>query len=53
MLEEAKLAVPDSDVVLFLVDGTEKAGLGDKWIIENLLKTDTSIIMVVNKVDKD
>ncbi|MFH0702225.1 MAG: GTPase Era [bacterium] len=52
LLDEAKLAIPDSDLILFLVDGTEKAGNGDRWIVENLLKTDIPIIMVVNKVDK-
>ena len=52
LLEEAKLAIPDADVILFLVDGTEKAGPGDKWIIENLLNTDKSVIMAVNKVDQ-
>ena len=52
LAEEAKLAVPDADVVLFMVEGTEKAGLGDKWIVDNLLKVDVPIILVVNKVDK-
>src|SRR3989339_1101497 len=51
LLEEAKLAVPDADVVLFLVDGSDTAGPGDRWIVENILKFDAHIIMVVNKVD--
>lgn len=52
LLDEAKLAIPDADVILFLVDGTEVAGVGDKWIVENLLKTEIPIVMVVNKVDQ-
>lgn len=52
LLEEAKIAVPDSDVVLFLVDGREKAGTGDKWIAENLLNIDKPIIIAFNKIDK-
>lgn len=52
LVEEAKLAVPDADIVLFLADGTEKAGQGDKWIVNNLLEADTKIIMVINKVDQ-
>ena len=32
LLDEAKVAVPDADLVLFLVDGSEPAGKGDKWI---------------------
>ena len=53
LMDEAKLAVPDADLILFLVDGTEPAGKGDKWIVENLLKdTKIPIILVMNKVDK-
>lgn len=52
LLDEAKLAIPDADLILFLVDGTEAAGLGDRWIAENLLQIETPVIMVINKVDQ-
>ena len=53
LMDEAKFAIPDADLILFLVDGSEPAGKGDKWIAENLLKqTKTPIILVMNKVDK-
>lgn len=53
LMDEAKFAVPDADLILFLVDGSEPAGKGDKWIVENLLKDNkTPIILVMNKVDK-
>mgnify|MGYP002626361966 CR=1 FL=1 len=52
LLDEAKVAVPDADLILFLVDGSESAGKGDKWIAQNLLQTDIPIIIVMNKVDK-
>lgn len=53
LMDEAKFALPDADLILFLVDGSEPAGKGDKWIVENLLKlTKTQIILVINKVDK-
>ena len=53
LLDEAKVAVPDADLVLFLVDGTEPAGKGDKWIVENILKkTNIPVILVMNKLDK-
>lgn len=51
LLDEAKLAIPESDLILFIVDGTEVAGHGDKWIAENILKTDIPIIIAINKVD--
>lgn len=52
LLDEAKIAVPDADVILFLVDGSDPAGKGDKWIAQNLLQTQIPIIIVMNKVDK-
>ena len=52
LLEEARLAIPDADVILFLVDGSEKAGPGDKWIVQNLLQVNKPVIMAVNKVDR-
>ncbi len=52
LLDEAKVAVPDADVILFLVDGSEAAGKGDKWIAQNLLQTNIPVIIVMNKVDK-
>lgn len=52
LLDEAKIAVPDADVILFLVDGSDPAGKGDKWICQNLLQTNIPIIVVMNKVDK-
>jgi len=53
LMDEAKFAIPDTDLILFLADGSEPAGKGDKWIAENLLKTAKApIIIVMNKVDK-
>ena len=53
LMDEAKFAMPDADLILFLVDGSEPAGKGDKWIAENLLKNINSpIILVMNKLDK-
>lgn len=53
LLDEAKVAVPDADLILFLVDGSEPAGKGDKWIVENILKkTEIPKLIVMNKLDK-
>lgn len=52
LLDEAKISIPDADLILFLVDGSEPAGKGDKWIAQNLLQTNIPIIIVMNKVDK-
>ena len=52
LLDEAKISIPDADLILFLVDGSEPAGKGDKWIAKNLLEVNVPIIIVMNKVDK-
>lgn len=53
LLEEAKISVPDADLILFLVDGSDPAGKGDKWIVENILKeSKTPILLILNKLDK-
>lgn len=53
LLDEAKISVPDADLVLFLVDGSEPAGKGDKWIAENIMnQSKVPILLVLNKVDK-
>ena len=49
---QSKDAIEDVDLILFIVDSTQEAGSGDKWIVENyLLNTKTSIMLVLNKVD--
>ncbi len=53
LIDEVKSSVPDADVILFLVDVSEPAGAGDKWIAENILKeVKKPVIIVLNKVDK-
>ena len=53
LLDEAKVSVPDADLILFLVDASEPAGKGDKWIAENILvKSSSPVMLVLNKIDK-
>ena len=53
LIDEVKSSVPDADVILFLVDVSEPAGAGAKWIAENILKDiKKAVIIVLNKVDK-
>jgi len=53
LLDEAKIAIPDSDLIIFLVDGSDPAGKGDKWIAENIIKkSEQPIIIAMNKLDK-
>lgn len=53
LIDEAKFSLPDADLILFLVDGSEPAGKGDRWIVENILNQATvPVLIILNKVDK-
>lgn len=46
-------SLKDVEIILFVVDGTENVGVGDKYIIENILKkVDRPVFLLINKVDK-
>lgn len=42
----------DVDVVLFVIDVKEGIGKGDRFIMENLAKSNAPVILVINKIDK-
>ena len=45
-------ALNQVDVVLFVIDASEKKGAGEKFIIEHLKKVNTPVLLVINKIDK-
>ena len=50
--KQAYYNLSDVDVILFLVDVTERLGNGDKFILEKLKENDVPVILVLNKMDK-
>lgn len=52
MVRAANTAIADMDAVLFLVDGAEGIGGGDRHIAELLSSTRVPVILAVNKMDK-
>jgi len=50
--EEAYFSINDVDVILFVVDVSEKLGKGDKFIIDLFNEVTTPVILVLNKIDK-
>jgi len=40
------------DAVLFVIDAAQGIGKGDRFIMENLEKSDAPVILVINKIDK-
>lgn len=52
MLETAWNAMPNTDVTLFLVDGTNTTiGKGDKIILDKIKENKIKTILVINKID--
>ena len=50
--KQAYYNIDDVDVVLFLIDVTQKLGTGDMFVIEKLKETKVPVILVLNKIDK-
>lgn len=49
---QAYYTFDEVDVVVFLVDGSEQLGTGDKFVIERLKEVKQPVILVINKIDK-
>ena len=49
---QAYYSIEDVDVILFLVDGSESLGPGDKFVLERLKETEKLVILIINKIDK-
>lgn len=50
--EQSQYILDDVDLILFLTEANNEAGLGDNWIVKNCLsKTKTPVLLVLNKVD--
>lgn len=52
LVKNAQIAIESVDVVLFVVDGSVDAGGGDRYIVELLAKTQTPVILGLNKIDR-
>ncbi len=51
MVRTAEATLKEVDVIVFVVDGTEKKGPGEAYILERLSEVSTPVILVVNKID--
>lgn len=51
MLNVAERTMEEVDVILWLVEPTDYIGAGERHIIEQLKKTKTPVILVINKTD--
>ena len=51
MVNAAQRTISEVDVILWLVEPTTYIGAGERYIIEQLKKTNTPVILVINKID--
>ncbi|RXT14840.1 GTPase Era [Ammoniphilus sp. CFH 90114] len=52
MNTSVEAALKEVDLILFLVDASEKLGPGDRFIIEKLNEVKTPVFLIINKIDK-
>lgn len=50
--KQAYYSIDDVDIILFLVDGSDSLGPGDKYVLERLKTVNKPVILVINKIDK-
>lgn len=50
--KESYSLTKDVDAILFVVDAKEGYGKGDSYILESLKKSDSPVILVLNKIDE-
>ncbi len=52
LVQNAKVVLDSVDVLLFVVDGSVDAGGGDRYIVDLLSRTETPVILGLNKIDE-
>lgn len=52
MNDQVLATMGEVDVVLFMVDGSEEIGAGDRFMAEQLKAVRTPVVMVINKTDR-
>ncbi len=52
MNKQAYYSMEDADVILFMVDVSEKFGKGDKFILDKIKEYKGNVFLILNKVDK-
>jgi GTPase len=52
MMQEIHAALESRDLVLLIVDATEKFGLGDQFVLDLVKKAGGPVFLLLNKIDK-
>jgi GTP-binding protein Era len=52
LVKNAQMAINSVDVLLFVVDGTNEAGGGDRYVAELLQRAKVPVLLGINKIDQ-
>jgi len=50
--KQAYFSIEDVDLVLFVIDVTQKFGTGNQYILDKLKENNSKVILILNKIDK-
>ncbi|HZJ86116.1 MAG TPA: GTPase Era [Erysipelotrichaceae bacterium] len=52
MVTKAYSSLTDADLIYYVVDGTQKFGPGDRFVLEKLTHTEKPVFLILNKIDR-
>lgn len=52
MIQKSYNSFKDADIIYYVIDGTQKFGPGDRFILDKLEHVTKPVILVVNKIDR-
>lgn len=52
MVSQAYSSFKDADLIYYVIDGTQKFGPGDRFVLEKLAEVNKPVFLVLNKIDR-
>ena len=52
MVNQAYASFKDADLIYYVVDGTQKFGPGDRFVLEKLKNANKPVFLILNKIDR-
>ncbi|NLC54973.1 MAG: GTPase Era [Erysipelothrix sp.] len=52
MVNKAYGSLSDADIIYYVIDGTQKFGPGDRFILEKLKTSEKPVFLILNKIDR-
>lgn len=52
MVLKAYASLKDADLIFYVIDGTQKFGPGDRFVMEKLESADKPVFLILNKIDR-